>query len=68
MNKLVENKVNPFTGNRITAQQKNNPLLILVERVHNKNENEIELNAQNTYYIHDNIFDEKKWKKPEKYP
>ena len=68
MNGLIENQVNPFTGNVITTDQKNNPLLILVKNVHEINQNEIELNAQNTYYIHDNIFDEKNWIKPEKYP
>jgi len=66
MNELIENKINPFTGNAITTQQKNNPLLILTERVNDSKENE--LNAQNIYYIHDNIFDEKNWIKPEKYP
>jgi YidC/Oxa1 family membrane protein insertase len=69
MKNLIENPVNPFTGNTITAtNQKDNPLLILIDRVHDKNENEIELNQQNTYYVHDNIFDEKNWKKPEKNP
>ena len=69
MKNLIENPVNPFTGNTITTtSQKNNPLLILIDRVQDKNETEIELNQQNTYYVHDNIFDEKNWKKPEKYP
>jgi len=68
MKELVENPVNPFTGNAITTNRKNNPLLILIKRVINRNETEIELNTQNTYYIHDSIFDEKNWKRPEKYP
>jgi len=68
MKGLIENPVNPFTDNVITTAQKNNPLLILVERVIDKNETEIELNSQNTYYVHDNIFDKKNWKKPDKYP
>jgi hypothetical protein len=63
---LIENPVNPFTGNAITAEYKNNPLLIVTDRIHNRNETEIDLNPKNTYYIHDNIFDEKNWKKPEK--
>jgi YidC/Oxa1 family membrane protein insertase len=66
MNGLIENQINPFTSNAITADQKDNPLLILVEKVHEINENEIELNEKNTYYVHDNIFDEKNWTKPEK--
>jgi len=66
MNDLIENPVNPFTSNAITAaDQKNNPQLILINRVSNKNETEIELNPRNTYYVHDNIFDEKNWKRPE---
>jgi membrane protein insertase Oxa1/YidC/SpoIIIJ len=69
MKGLIEAPVNPFTGNSITTtNQKDKPQLILIGRVQDKNENEIELNAQNTYYVHDNIFDEKNWIKPEKYP
>jgi YidC/Oxa1 family membrane protein insertase len=68
MNELIENPVNPFTGNAITTGYKNNPQLILVDRDHNRNENEIELNPQNTYYVQDNIFDEKNWNRPEKNP
>jgi membrane protein insertase Oxa1/YidC/SpoIIIJ len=68
MKELIENPVNPFTGNTISTDQKNNPLLILTDIVYDRNENEIELNAQNTYYVHGNIFDEMNWIKPEKYP
>jgi hypothetical protein len=66
---LIENPINPFTGNSITAiDQKNNPQLILIERVSNRNENEIKINPHNTYYVHDNIFNEKNWTKTEKIP
>jgi len=69
MKDLIETPVNPFTGNSITSSdQKNKPQLILIDKVHDKNENEIELNSQNSYYVRDNIFDEKNWIKPEKYP
>jgi hypothetical protein len=69
MKDLIENPVNPFTGNAITTTTKNEkPQLILINKVQDKNENEIELNAENTYYVHDNIFDEKNWTRPEKYP
>jgi len=64
MKEIIEEPANPFTGNTITMT-KNNPLLILIDRVSNKNENEIDLNSHNTYYIHNNIFNEKNWKKPE---
>jgi len=68
MEGLVENPVNPFTGGAIVADQKSKPLLILTKPLEDRNEYEIELNPHNTYYVHDNIFDEKNWKKPEKYP
>jgi hypothetical protein len=67
MKELIENQVNPFTGNTITTDRKYSPLLILIKRIINRNENEIELNAQNTYYVHDNIFEEKNWIRPEKH-
>jgi hypothetical protein len=69
MKELIENPVNPFTDNDITTtDQKNKPQLILIDRVHNRNETEIEINTENTYYVHDNIFDEKNWNRSEKYP
>jgi len=69
MKDLIENPVNPFTNNSINAiNQKNKPQLILIERIHSKNENELWFGLQNTYYVHDNIFDEKNWIKPEKNP
>jgi hypothetical protein len=68
MNEIIENPVNPFTGNAIVTDQKKNPLLILIKRVRRLNNTEIDLGPHNTYYIHDNIFDEKNWIKPEKLP
>jgi YidC/Oxa1 family membrane protein insertase len=69
MKGLIENPVNSFTGNPITAtDQKNKPQLILIDRVYSKNENEFWLDLKNTYYVRDNIFDEKNWTKPEKNP
>jgi len=69
MKDLIDNPVNPFTGNTIyKPNQKDKPQLILIERVHSKNENELWLSLHNTYYVRDNIFDEKNWKKPEKNP
>ena len=57
INGIIDNPVNPFTGNAISTDRKNNPLLILIQRVHNKNENEIVLDSKNTYYVQDNIFE-----------
>jgi YidC/Oxa1 family membrane protein insertase len=63
VNGIIDNPANPFTGNVISTERKNNPLLILIHRVENKNENEVVLNSQNAYYVHDNIFDEGNWVK-----
>jgi len=69
MKNLIENPINPFTGKSVTSkEQKLNSQLIIINNIHNKNENEVEINLRNTYYIHDNIFDEKNWKKPERLP
>jgi len=69
MKDLIQNPINPFTGNAITTiDQKNKPQLIMIERIHSKNENELWLGLQNTYYVHDNILDEKNWTKPGKKP
>lgn len=65
---IIKNPVNPFTENEITQERKNNPLLILIDRVESKNKNEIRLDSSNTYYVHDNIFNEKNWSRPEKLP
>ena len=67
VNGIIDNPINPFTGNAISAERKNAPLLILVQRVQNKNENELVLNSQNTYYVHDNIFDENNWIRADRY-
>jgi len=68
MEGLINNPVNPYTGNKIDSMEKHNPQLILISRVRKKNDSEININLQNTYYVHDNIFNEKNWTKPEKLP
>ena len=68
MQGLIENPFNPFTMNPITENPKKEPLLILVNRVNEINNNEIELGIHNTYYVINNIFDEKNWTKPDKLP
>jgi hypothetical protein len=67
VNGIIDNPINPFTGNAISSERKNTPLLILIQRVENKNENEIIIEPQNTYYVHDNIFDEKNWIRADRY-
>ncbi len=61
---LVENPVNPFTGNAIDSGRKKDPLLILTHRARIKTETELDIGPHNTWYVHDNIFDEKNWSKP----
>jgi membrane protein insertase Oxa1/YidC/SpoIIIJ len=63
MEGLINNPVNPFTGRYITSEDKNNPLLILIDRVQTNNNNELIINQNNAFYIQDNVFDEKKWYK-----
>jgi hypothetical protein len=61
MEGIIENPVNPFTGKAISNDEKNNPLLILIHRVFEKNNSEIDLGIHNTYYVHDNIFNAENW-------
>jgi hypothetical protein len=65
---LIENPVNPFTGKTITNEDKKEPLLILIDRVRGKNNNEININQNNSFLVHDNIFDENNWRRLEKLP
>jgi YidC/Oxa1 family membrane protein insertase len=65
---ILENPINPFTGNSVTAGAKKDPLLILIRRLENKNENEILITPHNSYYVQENIFDEKNWVKPQNSP
>jgi hypothetical protein len=61
---IIENPLNPFTGNSITSNAKMDPLLILIQRLEEKNENEVFIDSHNSYYVQENIFDEKNWIKP----
>jgi hypothetical protein len=62
---IIENPVNPFTGKPVTGQKKP-PFPVLIKRVNEINETEIELNLQNIFYVHDNIFDPANWKRGDK--
>jgi YidC/Oxa1 family membrane protein insertase len=68
MEGIIENPVNPYTGNAITSDRKNEPLLILTQRVRGINNTTVELRPYNSYFVHDNIFDEKNWIRAEKLP
>jgi hypothetical protein len=62
---IIENPINPFTGKPVKGQ-KNPSFPVLIKRVNEINETEIELNPQNIFYIHDNIFDPENWSGSEK--
>ena len=68
VNGLIDNPANPFTGKIISNDQKNNPQLILIKRVSNSNPYDININIHNSYYVKDNIFDEKNWSRPAEIP
>jgi len=61
---MIVNPVNPFTDNPVTIDHKSDPLLILIHRVQRVNDNLIDLNKYNSFYIHDNIFNEYNWQRP----
>jgi len=61
---IIENPVNPFTGNEISVNMKNEPLYITMWRsTHHtrSNENHFGLNPDYDYYVHDNIFLKENW-------
>jgi YidC/Oxa1 family membrane protein insertase len=68
VNGLIENPVNPFTGNTIRHDQKDSSPLILIRGVRVKNNGEIELTPQNSFFVKENIFDERNWSRPEELP
>jgi YidC/Oxa1 family membrane protein insertase len=68
MEGLIHNPVNPFTGKAITTSRKNEPLLILTQRVNRINNTTIELSPHNAYFVHENIFVEKNWSRSGKLP
>jgi hypothetical protein len=65
MDGIIENPVNPFTGNPINGQ-KNPPFPVLIKRVTEISDTEIALNPQNIFYIKDNIFDTENWERAAK--
>jgi hypothetical protein len=66
---VIENPVNPFTGNEITVKAKEKPLYIAVSgslHIKDKNGTQFELNPEKDYYIHDSIFDPKNWERAQR--
>jgi hypothetical protein len=66
---LIDNPINPYTGNPITDDAKKKRLYIAISgSVHKEDSQATQfgLNPKEDYYVHDNIFDEKNWEKVEK--
>jgi YidC/Oxa1 family membrane protein insertase len=66
---LIDNPVNPYTGNAINMNAKQKPLYIAVSGsifLGDPNETQIRINPKKDYYVHDNIFDPSNWEKAEK--
>ena len=61
---IIDNPINPFTDSVISITRKDKPLYIAISgsiHIQGKQDTQYSLNSQNTYYVHDNIFDENNW-------
>jgi hypothetical protein len=61
---IIDNCVNPFTGNEITMKMKENPLYIAISgsiHLQNSNTSKYTLNPEKDYYVHDSIFFAENW-------
>jgi YidC/Oxa1 family membrane protein insertase len=61
---IIENPVNPFTGNKISVERKNEPLYIAISgsiHITGKDDNQFTLDPKIDYFVHDNIFSAKNW-------
>ena len=60
---LIENPVNPFTGNPITQDAKKEPVYIAMSgtQLLGTNAYLFLLDPKQDYYVHDNLFDPKNW-------
>jgi hypothetical protein len=66
---LIDNPVNPFTGNKITDENKKTPLYIAISgdiHLGDPDVTQFVLNPREDYYVHDNIFDPNNWERAEK--
>jgi hypothetical protein len=60
---------NPFTGQTITIDRKNEPLYIAISgsiHIGNKTATQYVLNSSHDYYVRDNIFDSANWNRADK--
>jgi hypothetical protein len=60
----IDNPVNPFTGKPIDMEAKKDELYISVTgSIHVAQDDKNVVDVQGDYYVHDNIFDAKNWRK-----
>jgi hypothetical protein len=61
---VIENPVNPFTGNVISIERKKEPLYIAISgsiHITGRDDTLFSLNPKLDYYVHDNIFSAENW-------
>jgi len=61
---VIENTVNPFTGNAISIERKKEPLYIAISgsiHLSNSNNSQFQLNPNKDYYVHGSIFNAENW-------
>jgi hypothetical protein len=61
---IIENAVNPFTGNEINMKVKEKPLYIAISgsiHLQSSNTSTYTLNPEKDYYVHDSIFAAENW-------
>jgi hypothetical protein len=66
---LIDDPVNPFTGNKITGEYKKNPLYIAISgSVHrgDSDARQYTLDPKRDYFVHDNIFDPANWERADR--
>jgi hypothetical protein len=66
---LIDDPVNPFTGNEITGEYKKNPLYIAISgSVHrgDSDARQYTLDPKRDYFVHDNIFDPANWERADR--
>jgi len=64
LDNVIENPENPFTGNLISIERKNDPLYIAISgsiHITDNNNSQFQLNPKKDYYVHDNIFAAENW-------
>jgi hypothetical protein len=66
---LVQNPLNPFTGNSVSDKEKHEPLFITTSKKwmpYEHNANTFKIAANEWYTVHSDIFDAKNWQRAEK--